>query len=146
MSGVFSRLERRERWELTPDGSPKWARILCGKRSADGAQRCRGYLAWLGFGSSPVIRFEGMNLRDGGVWTPTIAALKVYERTGMLTEIDTERQEQHQRRHRKQRNQRDVALDSGLTSSPKAVCPRCHTEQSLIDAKDLATLRTSVLK
>jgi hypothetical protein len=147
---TVARLEKQERWELYEDGSPTWARALCGKRNRDGAQRCSGCVAWLHFGSDGLpdfLLFEGMWLHKDGVWRPSKAASRVYRQTGVLTEPNTALGEAPGQSHlilqrRRQLQQRIIELGPSLTEIPRAECPRCHAEQDLLDADDLTVLRT----
>lgn len=121
---VQARLEQPERWHLYEDGSPRSARILCGKRDPDGAQRCRECLAYFYF--------------------PTDRCLPYIQRV-LLPERLSERSTKHLTQHRSQNRQRNKQrwyIDLPTTEVPSMPCPRCGEEQALLDAEDLTALRT----
>ena len=158
---LYARLEKPERWELWKDGSPKQARVLCGKRGPDGAQCCPGPLAYFLFPrperrvgpfsydpTPPRLILSGMRPDADGVWRATVDALRAYKRVGVLTEFNTEERTAHLKRHIRQFNELDekrwVELLPPPAQSPRAACPRCGLEQDLLDAEDLDILKSAM--
>lgn len=141
---ITARLDKRERWAFYADGSVRSARLLCGKRDADGVQRCRGHLAVFFFATDsptapPKLLLEGMRRAADGVYRPTAAARRVQRRFGdeLLREPDSYKSNGHLRRHKKQARERwDETFIDLLPPLPalRAVCPRCDKEQDLLDA------------
>jgi len=121
---IYARLEKPERWHLYEDGSPRSARILCGKRDPDGVQRCRGCLAYFYF---PIDRCRPYILK------------------ALLPESFSERSAKHLTRHRlqnRQRNEQRWYIDLPCVEVPSMPCPRCGEEQALLDDEDLTAIRT----
>ena len=151
---TFARLEPEDRWALFDDGTPRNARILCGKRSPDDVQRCRAYLALFYFPtdvSLPQLLLEGMRLQSDGVYRPTKAALAVLKRIGMLSEPDSFKSANHLRGHPQQARERydetAVYLPSiSIIGKYRAVCPRCREEQILLGTADVDKLRNAMQK
>ena len=86
-----ARLQSSRRWGRAEDGSPQWARVLCGKRDLNGDQRCRASLCTLLWPTSteapepPALLFPVGSLPDGnGVWRPSRIALLTYREQGVL--------------------------------------------------------------
>ena len=153
MMQTFARLEPEDRWPLWDAGTPRNARILCGKRSPDDVQRCRAYLALFYFPtdvSLPQVILEGMRLQSDGVYRPTKAALAVLMRLGgTLSEPNGFKRESHLGRHpheaRKRYEETAVYLpEISIIGKYRAVCPRCRKEQILLGTADIDKLRNAM--
>lgn len=143
---VYARLAPEKDWHRNEDGSPGFARILCGKL-VGGAHRCGGVVGYLVFGDL-LLSFDGMRLDPDGIWRITQAARKHYSKTGVLAlplPIDAEKRERHLARNPAQRQPLPQIELSGLTQSPEVECPRCGKQQAVLDADDLAVLASTAL-